>query len=66
MYIISAYVHDKLQEEENDCYLKLQYVIYTKYQDEIIFLGDFNAKIGNDVIPKVKNRFNEETLMNSC
>ncbi|XP_056647239.1 craniofacial development protein 2-like [Diorhabda sublineata] len=31
-------------------------------QDEIMILGDFNGRIGNEVISGIKNRFNEETL----
>jgi len=73
---MSAYAPDinKPKEKRDNFYLSLQNLVNgMPKQEEIILLGDFNARIGNDVIPGVKNRFNEEahnengqTLVDFC
>ena len=62
-HVISVYAPDtsKPREEINIFYEDLQAVLDSiGPQDEIIILGDLNARIGNEYIPGVKNRYNEE------
>lgn len=45
----------------NGFYLKFEAIINgVPKQDEIFIMGDFNARIGSEIIPGVKNRFNED------
>lgn len=45
----------------NGFYLKFEAIINgVPKQDEIFIIGDFNARIGSEIIPGVKNRFNED------
>ncbi|XP_056629521.1 craniofacial development protein 2-like [Diorhabda sublineata] len=64
-HIISIYAPDssKTQTDIDIFYKTLQTVLdgIPNY-DEIINLGDFNARIGDELIPDIKNRFNEETI----
>ncbi|XP_057671201.1 craniofacial development protein 2-like [Diorhabda carinulata] len=74
--IISIYAPEdnKPKQERESFYEQLQNITESLPQNEsIIILGDFNARIGNEVIPGVKQRFNEnilndngELLMNLC
>ncbi|XP_056639351.1 craniofacial development protein 2-like [Diorhabda sublineata] len=64
-HILSVYAPDtsKSQEETDSFYDELQITMdKIPKQDEIMILGDFNGRIGNEVISGIKNRFNEKTL----
>ena len=64
-HFISVYAPDitKPQEERENFYTDLQNTLdKIPIPDEVIILGDFNARIGNEVIAGIKHRFNEETL----
>lgn len=60
-YIISVYALDtnKTQEETNKESLKSMNKIPKK--EEVMILGDFNRKIGHEIISGIENRFNEVT-----
>ena len=63
--IVTIYAPEdnKAKEERDSFYEKLQNIIESIPQnDSIIILGDFNARIGNEVIPGVTQRFNENAL----
>lgn len=52
-----------LHTKRQTFYENLQEVIHqTNPEETTIIAGDFNARIGNDVIPGIKNRFNETHL----
>ena len=54
---------NKAKHERGSFYDRLQNIIESISQNDlIIILGDFNAHINNEVIPGVKQRFNENTL----
>lgn len=64
-HLISTYAPDisKPTAETENSYQQLQNVmdnINTK--GEIIILGDLNARIGNDVIPGIKQKYNEAII----
>ncbi|CAG9772634.1 unnamed protein product [Ceutorhynchus assimilis] len=62
---LSVYAPDtgKPVQETIDFYEQLQLLIETIPQHEdIIIMGDLNGIVGNEVIPEVKNRFNEEIV----
>lgn len=64
-HIISIYAPDinKPKAEIDIFYQDLQTALDDiPKEDEIMILGDFNARIGDEVIPGIKNRFNEETI----
>ncbi|XP_045467858.1 craniofacial development protein 2-like [Harmonia axyridis] len=64
-HIISVYAPDisKPSEEKDAFYEDLQRVLDgIPGKDEIMLLGDFNARVGNGVIRGLKNRFNEENI----
>jgi exonuclease III len=61
--LISVYAPDisKPRSECEDFYTTLQDTLDTIPQDHhIIIMGDLNARVGNDPIPRIKQRFNEE------
>jgi exonuclease III len=61
--LISVYAPDisKPRSQYEDFYTKLQDILDTIPQDHhIIIMGDLNARIENDPIPGVKQRFNED------
>lgn len=63
-HIICVYAPNisKFQNEKDTFYDDLQRILdKIAKQDEIIVLGDFNARVGNEVLG-VKNRFSEEIL----
>ncbi|XP_056643832.1 craniofacial development protein 2-like [Diorhabda sublineata] len=65
---ISIYAPDssKTQADIDIFYQTLQTVLDgIPNHDGIIILGDFNARIGDELIPGIKNRFNEETINES-
>ncbi|XP_056645027.1 craniofacial development protein 2-like [Diorhabda sublineata] len=67
-HIISIYAPDssKTQADIDIFYQTLQTVLDgIPNHDEIIILGDFNARIGDELIPGIKNRFNAETINES-
>lgn len=67
-HIISVYAPDtsKSQEDRDLFYDDLQNTLNKiPKADEIMILGDLNARIGNEILEGIKNRFNEETLNNS-
>ncbi|XP_045466785.1 craniofacial development protein 2-like [Harmonia axyridis] len=64
-HIISVYAPDitKPSDEKEAFYEDLQKVLdRIPRMEEVILLGDFNARVGNGVIGGLKNRFNEETI----
>uniref|UniRef100_A0AAR5Q370 Endonuclease/exonuclease/phosphatase domain-containing protein n=1 Tax=Dendroctonus ponderosae TaxID=77166 RepID=A0AAR5Q370_DENPD len=67
-HIISVYAPDinKPRVEIDTFYQNLQRTLDgIPKQDEVIILGDLNARIGNETIVGIKNRFNEETINDS-
>lgn len=63
-HIVSVYASDitKPQKEKEDFYRMLQATMDNiPRQDEAVVLGDLNARIGNEIIAGIKNRFNEDT-----
>lgn len=61
-HYISVYAPDitKPQEEKDQFYDELQEILNNiPPKDEVIILGDLNARVGNNVIPRVKSLFNE-------
>ena len=51
----------KTRQDCEDFYSKLQDILATVPQDHyIIIMGDLNARTGNDPIPGIKQRFNED------
>lgn len=74
--VISIYAPEdnKPQQEREGFYDQLQDTIESITPNETtIILGDFNARIGNDIIPGIKQRFNEdvtndngELMINLC
>lgn len=68
LYIFSVYgpVDCKLKNVKKQFYDILQQELSSvNDKNPIIILGDINARIGNDVIPGVKQQFNEGTCNNS-
>lgn len=66
--LISVYAPDtgRAKQERDDFYRDLQKVIDTiPVREKLIMLGDWNARVGDSVVPGVKNRFNEPTLNDS-
>lgn len=60
MYTLEA---NKPKEEQETFYYQLQNIIESLPQyDSIIMLGDYNARIGNKMIPGVKQRFSDDVL----
>ena len=65
LYVISAYAPEdsKTRQEREQFYDQIQNVIEAiPHCKPMIMLGDFNARIGNDVLRGVKQRFNEDVL----
>jgi hypothetical protein len=63
--IISVYAPDitKPLEEIEEFYTQLEHIISeVPVSEKLIMLGDFNARIGNTIIPGIKQRFNESAL----
>lgn len=63
MHIIGVYAPEdcKTNEEKEQFYKELQKTINSfQNKDPVIILGDFNARIGNNIIPGTKQRFNED------
>lgn len=61
--IISVYAPDvtKAQQERNNFFNNLQHILDKLLrQDKIILLDDFNARVGNEVIRRVKSRFKKQ------
>lgn len=64
-HLVSVYAPDtsKPQEAKDEFYYILQHTIdQIPNSDEIIILGDLNARVGDNVIPGIKERFNEEPV----
>lgn len=65
MNLISVYAPEdnKPRHERERFYEELQDTIESLAPDDMLLvLGDFNARIGTDIIPGVKQRFNEDIL----
>lgn len=63
--VISIYAPEscRTQAVREDFYTHLQEVIdEIPTHERTIILGDFNARIGNSVIPEIKQRFNEDVI----
>lgn len=63
--IISVYAPEdnKPKQERESFYDQLQDTIQSLPQNQpLIVLGDFNARVGNNEIPGIKQRFNEDIL----
>ncbi|XP_030754777.1 craniofacial development protein 2-like [Sitophilus oryzae] len=64
--IVSVYSPEdnKPKQERKSFYNQLQNTIQSLPSDQqkILILGDFNARIGNQIIPGIKQRFNENVL----
>lgn len=63
-HIISVYAPDitKAQQERNNFFQNLQHILdKLPRQDEVILLGDFNARVGNEAVKGIKSIYNEET-----
>lgn len=64
-HIISVYAPDtgRPTQEALDFYEQLQLTVdKIPKQDQIIIMGDMNGRVGNEVIPGIKNVFNEEII----
>lgn len=61
--IISIYAPENCrpQDVREEFFNSLQHVLDSHKNEATIILGDFNSRIGNRIIPGVKQRFNEET-----
>ena len=69
IYIFSVYAPEdcKPKVEKDTFYDLLQQSLGKNPPNErVLILGDLNARIGNDVINGVKQRFNEETYNDDC
>ncbi|XP_055385805.1 craniofacial development protein 2-like [Condylostylus longicornis] len=65
LHLISTYARDinKPAQEIDDFYCKMQNLADSIRADEkLILLGDFNARIGDNVISGIKQRFNENVI----
>ncbi|XP_044749781.1 uncharacterized protein LOC123310378 [Coccinella septempunctata] len=65
LYMISAYAPEdnKMKQVREEFYDQSQGVVESIPQRKpVIMLGDFNARIGNEVLPGIKQRFNEDVL----
>ncbi|XP_055389945.1 uncharacterized protein LOC129618936 [Condylostylus longicornis] len=65
LHMISAYAPDinKPIEEITEFYDKLQELMDTiPESDKLVIMGDFNARIGDEILNGVKNRFNESVI----
>jgi len=63
-YIRSTYAQDisKFKEECKELFRKLQVIMKNiSNNDRIMIIGDLNARIGDNEIPGIKQRFNEST-----
>lgn len=66
--LISIYAPDtsRGKPERDTFYESLQKVIDTiPAREKLVMMGDWNARVGNNVVPGIKNRFNEPTLNDS-
>ncbi|KAL3265261.1 hypothetical protein HHI36_009475, partial [Cryptolaemus montrouzieri] len=55
--------YNKTREEREQFYNQLQQTLEALMRGQLnIFLGDFNARVGDDVIPGIEQRFNGNTL----
>lgn len=65
LYIFSIYAPEdcKPEREKESFYDTLhEYLNLVPPDKPVLILGDFNARIGNNIVPGIKQRFNEATL----
>ncbi|XP_043496495.1 craniofacial development protein 2-like [Polistes fuscatus] len=63
--ILSIYAPDenKAKQKREDFYKELERIIESlPPRERVVILGDFNARIGHQPIPGIRQRFNEQTL----